>query len=714
MLLAAPGLQAIAQKNDSAIRKPTELQEVTITAKDPVVTQEADKIIYNLEADPQSKVSSLLDMMRKVPQLSVDGEENVLLNGSSSYKIFINGRPSGLLGSNPKDVLRSMPASTIKSIEVITNPPAKYDAEGLAGIINIVTVKQTYNGYRGAANVKSTGPAGGPGAGGSFTFKQGRLGMSALAGINCYNLPETSAMLERTTGGFNPTDLQQRTTNKTRSYTAYAGSELSYEPDSLNLISGQFNLHSSLSSGRSTQASTLTDAHRLQQYYLEHKNNKNNSGLDAAVNYQRGFKANKEQALTLSYSYMNDRNSLDNDIVIYNEINYPNPDYRQYNATGIAEHAGQVDYVQPVNNLGVEGGAKGISRTNKSDFRYLNLNTSTGEYETDHTRSNIFNNRQDIFSVYNSYAYRREGWQVKAGVRAEQTMIKGSYSQGATAIRHKYLNLLPAFVANRKLNDNSSVSFSYSKRIQRPSIEEMNPFADRSNPDFEWSGNPYLRPITSNVYQLSYLVSARATLNISAGGMFLKNVFSAFSFYDPITNITYTRQENYGRGRVLKTYISLNYPISTNCDFTINSDIRHVKIDGSANGRTVKRSGVDVHIYASFAYRFTCGWRINADVTARKGGLLLSPLGRVNGFVATSFSVSKDIHSKFTVSAAISNPFTKYRYINQTVTGPDFLQESSNQSYFRRFTLSLNYRFGMLKTELKKARKGISNDDIVS
>ncbi len=688
------------------------LKEVTVVSKSPLIRQEAGKVIYDLQADPQSKVSSVLDMMRKVPYLSVDGDDNILLNGSPGYKVFINGRPSGLVQRNPKDVLRSIAASTIKSIEVITNPPAKYEAEGLAGIINIVTARQTSDGFKSTINASEKSPVGGPGAGCSFTLKQARIGMSALVGSHRYNIPETGSELKQSTAGLHPTELEQAATNQSNSHTIYGGLELSCEIDSLNLVSGEFTHHTNRQEGLMVQNSSLTGSNLPQYYRLNNDNSNEDNRSDASLNYQRGFKANKNQLLTFSYRYYKDKASLYNDIVFFNKINYSIPDYQQYNSEVHTEHTVQVDYVHPFNQLSVECGIKGISRTNESDFQYSNLNTATGKYETDPVRSNIFNYNQQILAAYNSYAYESGPWQFKGGVRAEETIIKIGYSQGAMPLERQYLNVLPSILASRKFNNSNSLSFSFSTRVQRPSGTELNPFVDRSNPYAQTSGNPYLLPITSNVYQLSYLRAAKITLNVSLGAMFFNNVFNAIPVYNAATGITLARNENYGKGRVLKTNISLSYPVTANWNFTMNSDIRHVWVYGvTNNGLSVENSGMNVYVYASTGYSFKKALRVNADITYNMGGISL-PLGRTNGFVASSFSLNKDIvQSKLSLSAAVNNPFTKYRYANETITGPDFLQTSVRQSYYRRYTISLNCRFGKLKEEIKKNKRGITNDD---
>jgi len=706
------GDSKIVELKDIVLKSvPYQLATVNISGSRPLIRQEADRITYDLQADPQSKVSSVLDMMRKVPYLSVDGDDNILLKGSSGYRVFINGKPSAMVERNPKDVLRSIPASTIKSIEVITTPPSRYDAEGLAGIINIITNKDVANGYHGSVNINEKWPVGGPGAGGAFTFKEGKFGMSTLAGISRNNIPETSGELTRVTTGTDPTNLEQHSNNQSNSHTGYAGLDLSYELDSLNLISGQFNWNSSKQTGLAFQTSMLTGS-KLQQYYLVNDNNSKGRGLDAAINYQLGFKANKDQLLTISYRYLKNSNSLFNNIDVSNEINYNDPDYHLTNAESLTEHTVQADYVQPIGKIIMEAGLKGIFRKNKSDFQYLIKNPLTGNYDLDQTGSNIFNNSQDVLAAYNSYSYQAAKWQFKAGIRAEETIINGDYSQGSDQIQQRYLNVLPSIVANRKFNDLSSLSLSYSIRIQRPAISQLNPFIDRSNPNFETSGNPNLKPITSTAFQLSYLKSSKLSYNIALGYLYFNQVINSFSSFNPATNVTLTRFENYGKGRVLKSNIYISYQINDHWSVNLNTDIRHVTFYGLVNNVTIKNSAYDAYAYASSGYSFKNGWRANADFTYRKAGILL-PLGRTNGFRASSFSVNKDIvQNKLTISAAVSNPFIKYRYVNEQLTGPDFLQTNNYQVYYRRFTMSLNYRFGKLKEEIKKNKRGIKNDDL--
>lgn len=176
-----------------------QLNEVTVVAQKPLVTVEVDKITYSLDDDPEAKTNNALEMFRKVPMITVDGEDKIQLKGSSNYKIYMNGKPSNLLsGENASDVLKSMPASSIKNIEVITDPGSKYDAEGVGGIINIITSKNAMQGYTGTvrANASTLGSFGG---GGYVSLKVGNLGLTANYGYNNRNSPWNDSHSERFT-----------------------------------------------------------------------------------------------------------------------------------------------------------------------------------------------------------------------------------------------------------------------------------------------------------------------------------------------------------------------------------------------------------------------------------------------------------------------------------------------------------------------------------
>lgn len=692
--------------------KTNQLKEVIVLADKPIIKQEVDRISYDLQADPESKTSNVMEMMRKVPLISVDGDDNIMLKGDGNYKILINGKPSSMMERNAKDILKSMPASSIQNIEVITNPPAKYDAEGIAGIINIITNKKVDNGYNGSVNMSQRFPAGGPGTGGSATFKQGKLGISAYGGANTSQTPLISNTISRTSTGNSYTNLSQINSRETDNRNGYFGSELSFEIDSLNLISGQLNINGNSNENRNYQQSLLNgQTGVLQSYNLDGNNEGNGHGMDAALNYQLGFKKNKQQLLTFSYRIYSYRNQQNNELLSTNPVHYNLPDYNQFNNGGSAEQTFQIDYIQPVKKLTIEAGIKGIHRKNDSDFRFRYLDENTGQYQTDPLKTNVFDNTQEVLGAYNTYQYNLKNWGFKGGFRLERTVIDADFISGQTQVRQEYLNLIPSFSLNRKFKDMSNLNLAFSQRIQRPGIYQLNPFVDRSNPNFESTGNPDLHPTIGSNLSLGYSKSKKGSFNFLLGYQSFEDLIMPVSVFDPITFITYNSYDNTGRARLFTVNLNLNYPFTKKFNFSFNGGLAHGRVQGIVNNILVKNEGFMYNFSSSGSYRFEKGWRMNASVNAN--GPNLSLQGTSNSYIGSSFSINKDlIKDKLSFSAAANNPFRKYRTNIRESFGPDFLQTSNFQTFYRSFNTSLNYRFGKLKSAIKKNTRGIRNDDV--
>lgn len=688
------------------------LKEVTVTAFKPIVKQEVDRITYDLQADPESKVYSVLEMMRKVPFLSVDGDENIYLKGNADFKILINGKPSSMVERSYKEVLRSMPASSIERIEVITTPPAKYDAEGLAGIINIITNKKVDNGYNGTLNISERFRVGGPGFGGTISAKLGKFGMTALAGGSQYDTPLTRTRVGRTALGAEPSELFQENFSRSGNKNGYIGYELSYEVDSLNLLSAQVNFNGSKSDGSGNQTSVIdVNDEIIEGYRVRNYNKGRGNGMDGALNYQRGFKADKNRLLTFSYRYYGFNNNQNTNLTIFERINYDTPDYRQINDQSFLEQTFQVDYVYPIKKLNIEAGLKGIMRDNKSDFRYSTYNAENKTFEIDPGMSNKFNNTQNVFGAYNTYQYNFKNWGLKAGARIEQTIINADFISTDSKVKQNYFNVIPSVSINRKFKDNVGLNFGYTQRIQRPGIYQLNPFIDRTNPSFERTGNPDLRPAFVHDLQLGYSKSKKGSVNFGVGFTQFKDLIFAVAVYNPETEITRTSFGNTGRARLISGNLNMNYPITKKWNFSTNLRIAHGKVTGVVNGATITNSGVMYQLSVSTGYKLESDWRINANFVSMGPSVNLQ--GTSNSMISPSFSINKDIiKDKLSFSAAANNPFTKFRKYHTETSGPNFTSFNDRRDYFRYFNLSLNYKFGRLKDAIKKNQRSIRNDDV--
>ncbi|MEB0280812.1 MULTISPECIES: TonB-dependent receptor [unclassified Mucilaginibacter] len=553
------------------------LKEVTVTATKPIIKQKADRIIYDLTADPESKSNNVLGMMHKIPYITLDGQDNILLKGNSSFKVLINGKPSASVESNLNAILKSMPASTIERIEVITIPPSKYDGEGLAGIINIITVKKVSDGYTGTLNANESFPVGGPGAGGSFTAKSGKFAISTFGGASIINNPQTSFSNSRETFDTAPTNLLQTGERRANNKTAYLGTEMSYDIDSLHLISGQFNLNGSRANDHMMQSSVSSGNTRITQAYDLFNSNKGiNLGWDAAVNYQIGFNRVRNQLLTFSYQFADNWNNRNGDVTITNPVNFNTPDYNQNDQQKFNEHTLQVDFVTPVKKVTIEAGVKAILRTSNSNFGYNSLNRITGLFDLDTALSNQYTNKQNVFSVYNSYQINLKSWNINAGVRVEGTVIRADFISTSTVADQNYFNVLPSIAVSKSFSDQTTINFGFSQRIRRPGINRLNPYIDRSNPDFESTGNPNLRPVLLNDIQAGYSRNKKLSLNIGLDYSFMNNLDLQVADFDPATQITRTTYENTGKSSSAGSNLSVSYPVSKVYNVSLNGNVMYL------------------------------------------------------------------------------------------------------------------------------------------
>ena len=389
-----------------------QLNEVEVIGTKPIVSQEVDRISYDVQSDPESKAITVLDMLKKVPLVSVDGTDNIKLKGTGNFKILINGKESALIAKNPSDVFKGMPASNIQKIEVITTPPAKYDAEGLAGIINIITKKNMDQGYNGNVSTRLNSVYG-PGVNINATLKQGKIGFGGYFGLN--NRMKQTTAFSNSNNIIRPvsTNLLQQGSNSRRGNHAYGSGELSYEIDTLNLVTASFQNYDGSNNESNNQFSSEyggASQSLLQSYHLLNSQKSNYGGYDMGINYQLGFKNRKDQLLTTSYKYISSANKQNINGDYLANVNYNAADFKQLDESGSKEQTIQVDYVHPLKKFNVEAGSKAILRNNYSDFETARQ-TAAGVYLPVTDQSNKFDYRQNIFSVYNSYQLKlKSGW----------------------------------------------------------------------------------------------------------------------------------------------------------------------------------------------------------------------------------------------------------------------------------------------------------------
>jgi len=718
--------EVIDLKNIKLRKKQQTLQNVTVTVQKKLVENKIDKLVYNAEKDITSQTGVATDVLKKVPQVSVDVDGNVELAGSSSIRFLINGKPSTAFGSSITDVLQSIPASQIKSIEVITNPGAKYDAQGLGGIINIILKKSTAQGING--NVSLT--AGTITQNGSFNFnaRKGKFGVNAFLSGNARlttTTPTSSTRISTDTSTKNAALLQQDGSGdfNRHGYQTVIGFDWTYNEK--NNFSGSLNYNNFGFKGNSfvNQSEIIqTDPGVILSDInsTNHTNNKfNEHSIDAGLNYKRTF-SKEDQELEI---YLNSSNSRNNraaandqflqpqDSLIYG-TNSNNPGKETENEIGI-------NYVQPLSkdvNLGAGGKLNIYDITSTSDA--LVWQHSAMDYLYDSALSNSLDYRQKVYAAYSEISFPLgELLQAKIGGRYERTEINSYFSNAPDKVKNGYNTFVPSFFVMRKLGDRQTLKFNYSKRIERPDYGDLNPFINTSDPKNVFTGNPDLKPEIGNRYELTYNhdLGQTGTFMVTLFYRENKNDIQPFIVYYPTikvgdtvyTNVAVTTRENIGIEKNIGTNIFCD--LHFNSKLNIRSNLfffyRHTinQVDKGYNSNST-----------NYRFNMNASYQFNSDLAAEAFGNFNSPRHEAQGtypsFVSYSMAVRKQLwKKKASIALTANNIFSKYVDQEVHLFGPGFITTNVRKVPFRSIGINFAWKFG--KLEFKKEKEP-NNDNL--
>lgn len=715
-----------------------ELGQVEVVAQKPLVKADIDKIEYNVQDDPDSKSNSVLEMLRKVPLVTVDGEDNIKVNGSSSFKVYVNGKPNNMMSNNPTEVLKSMPANSIKHIEVITNPGPKYDAEGVGGILNIVTVGSGLEGYTAtfSGNVSNMGAGGGL----FGTIKSGKLTISARYNYNYNDRPRSySGGTRHTVGDITDgsSDLDYSGDSKGHGNFQSGSMEASYEIDTLRLITMSFGLwgggnnSNGLSNTFATMPGTGDD---LYQYVSNNRSKSSWYSIDGGIDYQRMFHV-KDRMLTFSYKINTRPESSDSYSTYDYDMEDVAPDWQDFmkrmknqhndGSQNTTEHTFQADYTTPIGKIHtLEAGAKYILRDNSSeDDRYEQASATQADYEFDNDHSSHYKHQNDILAAYLGYGLKVKKISGRLGVRYEHTKQEVKYLLGkGDNFDKNFDDLVPSASIGYKLTDMSNLRFGYNMRIYRPGIWYLNPYLDDSNPTNISQGNSHLDSEKSHSFNLSYSnFTQKFNINLSARYSFTNNSIERvteqvkdteiFGLQNPTgKEVLYSTYQNIGKSRNASLSGYINWNATSNTRIYANLYGNYTYLEG-ANG--LKNDGWNLFAYGGAQQSLPHDWRISLNIYGQTPWIMLQ--GKGSSFFDYGLSVNKSfLKKRLTLSAFASNFFKKYQHPTSSIEGVGFIQDSWNKYTRQRFGVSVSYRIGELKASVKKAARTISNDDVKS
>jgi outer membrane receptor protein involved in Fe transport len=682
----------------------TQLQEVQVVAERFMIEQDVDKLIYHVDMDPDSDFLNALEMLGKIPHLSLDGNNNLQLNGSDSYDVMINGRTSSLFIQNPSEVFRTIPANTIKSIEVITNPPARYDAEGVGGIINIITYRKTISGYNGSLTSSLSSPAGGS-LGSQINLKSGKIGISAMGVYNLNTSPTASRNFIREDMIRN-TLLEQRGENKNSNHGYNWGGELTYDISPLTQITASFRTNNRIGSSFFFQEVEMINAsgEMIQAYTNQNKGTNSFGSRDMGLDLHRGFKNNSARQLTMSYRL--GRNTMDNfsEFEVDAVMNHIGRMSQTENDNQTLEHNFQADYVHPFRKKQkLEIGVKSNLRNNRSEYFYKNLDQDTQEYLIVDKLSNQFHHQQDIHAAYASLHLNMNSWSVRLGVRGELTYVNANFYTSDTAAAMDYLNYIPNLSLVRKFKRNSTVRGSYTQRLERPGLWHLNPYIDLTDPRNISYGNPNLDPATNHSFNLAYSsFFKKSSINAQFFHYFANNSIQQYTSLREDT-VAHTTFGNVGKRKVYGFSLGSNATLGKKFTININSTSQYAELTRMIREQAQTNAGLTINASANIGYRMNKSWRFTGNLGYTSPQILLQ--GRSASFLSNNISINKQFMGKHNgnFSLAVSNPFQHYRRFQNEVNDPFFRQVQESFAVIRQYTFSFNYQFG--KVQAGQSRK---------
>jgi len=700
------------------------LGEVTVTGERDVIETKPDRIVYNAEKDITNAGGTAADVLRKVPLVSVDPDGNVELRGTSNVRVLINNKPSGIVASSVADAMKQIPADQIKSVEVITSPSAKYDAEGTGGIINIILKKNNLQGTNG-----SIGLAGGTrssNGNASLNYRKGKVGLTSSASGFAFYSPGRNDLSRYLKDDFGRESLalQQRGSGNTIGGGGFGRLGLDYDPAQYHslTLSVQGSLFRNSGDNELYNNNLLPFA---SQFTRDSERKFHTQSYDVSGSYTRTFEQKRREWSVLAQHTRN-RNNQDYSLDQYPGEGVGAAEARNYreqslNLSRNLETTLQTDYVHPFSETAtLETGAKAILRRVSSDYTVQTDPTGQSQLTYAADRSNNFRYDQNVLAAYGSYGFNLgKKVSTKLGTRLEHTQIDGRFQQGTdSGLEQNYTNVLPnlslSFQPGNPKKPGQTLRAAYSRRIQRPQIFYLNPFVNATDTLNISYGNPDLKPELTDSYELNYTTFIKGSvLNVSAYTRRTGNAIENYRFIDGngVNNQTY---RNIGRNATYGMSVFGSVKPVPKWDVSGTLNVYYVSLKSPS--QDVNQPGDITNAGWMYSLNVNSGYKFEKGLSLQFFGGLNSPRVQLQGQQAawTFYSVGLRknlLKDKADLTLNADNFLKATRNLSTTLDTYQFRQESNNYIYMRGVRLAFNYRFGKVSTQPQKPKRSIRNDD---
>ena len=720
----------------------SDLDEVTVVAETTTVDIRLDKKIYNIGKDLTTAGGTVSDALNNVPSVSVDVEGGISLRGNENVRILINGKPSALAGFGSTDVLRQLPADAIERVEVITSPSARYDAEGTAGILNIILRKEKTLGFNGSIN--------------------GSLGNPDLASISAnlnlrtdkFNVFNTTSYRYSSSPGNGYFDTRYNTTDDiTPTY------ERIIEDRDIQRLNRGFNTNLGLEyylTDRSSitgsvfyrngndvdETTNLTQSFNNSAPVLEtsriERQKEKDDRYQFALNYINRFNDEGHQLTAdLQYTTSDETQNtfINEDITLNTENTDPIIAERLLSIEKQDEYLVQADYVLPFGEGSqFEAGYRGTFENEVTDYRVNQEQiANSSNFVQNDTLTNVFDYTENVNAVYTQLGSKFGKFSVLAGLRLENTQLKGQIGSALTEAElqdiygfeintdfdNNYLGLFPTLNLTFELNERENVTLGYNRRINRPRGWFLNPFPDRSSRNNVFQGNPNLQPAFANAYDLGYLKRwDKLTLTSS---VYFQRETESFEVVQEIIELQGQGSNTNGNTviRSIPVNLSSNERLGAEIGLLYNP-AKWLRLNGSFNFfqfntegffNNVDYSAKNTSYFARFSSKVSLPWSIDWQTNAFYRGAAQNAQSDTEGILSVDLALSKDLFDdKATISMNVSDLFNG-RKRSQVTTNDLFTRDSQFQWRQRQVNLSFVYRFNQRKNDRQNNRQPSMNDD---
>ncbi|KAA5547767.1 TonB-dependent receptor domain-containing protein [Adhaeribacter rhizoryzae] len=709
---------ALQLKNFKLSPEAKMLGAVEVTGQKALVEDKGDRLVYNAEKDISNAGGTAADVLRKVPTLTVDLDGNVQMRGNSNIKVLVNGKPSAMMARNLADALRQMPANVIKSVEIITNPGAKFDAEGSAGVINIIT-KKGMQGFSGTTTV--TAGNYNRSLGTSLNYNKKKISF-ALKATGYQNRNRREHTLTRTTlqNGSPLNILYQRNQADNIATGGYGEMSLDYDLDSLSRLNFAANVWGGNFPSDNTMQSTLFNpaGNQLAAFRNNSRfyNPYGNGQLD--LGYTKNFKQkDREFSLLGQFSRMPDNYFYETDTYSStNEITF-----RQHssNYSRNKEYTMQTDYTHPfkiygrrdTTNLKLEIGLKTIRRDIGSEYEVKEAAGGDGELLFNPNLSNEFDYFQRVYSGYASLRLEsRKKWSLNAGARLEQTNIEGRFLNDVdieSNIKDHYQNLIPSITLSKGIK-NHTVKISYTQRIQRPLVWFLNPWVNRTDTLNLITGNPYLNPELNHASELAYNLNTKKGLSVNSA-LYWNYTDNAIEYLATVNTegVSVNQPQNIAQRNIYGLNLNASGQPNKNWNLSGGINLRHVAL--TSTGLNQQNSGWVWNLNTNTSYKLPKNYAVQANGFFSSGWIGLQ--GRNSGFYWHSLALKKEFwDKKASLNLGLNNPFVRGVRQTREQAAPTFYADNRSLFFNRSVRLTFEWRFGQMTAGGKQSKK-ITNDD---